>query len=252
MRRSSVTFVAIVISTAFPLLCTAQTNASASSGKLDIKLVAIYKNNALYDISSDAKLLLFYGASTPIKDTNSSSVTEWRPIPEQKYSKALRVVRLEDGRELGATSIRYPSPRDARFVGETTRICFSEEKLKLWDYLSNERNDCEQMPVRKHFVLRQGGPFERQDSPSGRYTLEASLKTTTNLLVVKYVRGVIAIVDRSTGKNLGTATHPKAKKWAENIGAGLFYSLAMTNDDKYLVTYYEFDSYLWQITARDK
>lgn len=228
----------------FLQLCQAQTKDSKPHNKIELQLVAKYKLNELYDISSDGKLFLLYGPSTPVKDSKSKLRTEWKPKEDERYSKVLRVVEWETGRELAKVKVEYL--HSAGFAGDnTSRVCFNESENKLWNYSSGHISKCDLTLKPAHYVYR--GYFEKYDSPNSKYKVEASLKKSTNFLFLAHVRGVITIYDRSSNKKLGMASHPIEKLWAENISAGRFYGYAMTSDEKFLITYYGFDTYVWSL-----
>jgi hypothetical protein len=249
MRKISKTMAILFLIAASVSLCHAQ-NKSANEKEVKIQLVARYYNNGFFDISSDSKLLLLFGPRTPIKESRSHGLTEWKPKRSERYSGSLRVVEWETGRELGivtaSTRGTTQRPPDALFVEGTNQVCIKDfDDLKLWNYVTGHIDKCKAMP--KPYQNISKSFYEKRESPDSKYKAEVTTKKLANLLVVAYVRGVITISDRATGKKIGEAIHPIGKPWAENPTAGDFYGIALTQDNKYLLTYYGDDTFVWRI-----
>ncbi|CAN5124751.1 hypothetical protein BH20ACI2_BH20ACI2_24100 [soil metagenome] len=228
-------------------LCLAQNKGKV---KAKIQLVARYHDNGFYDISPDSKLILLFGASTPIKEPKSDGLTEWKSKRSNVLSYALRVVEWETGRELGIvpSGVRGTSqrPPNALFIHGRNQVCIQDFKeVKLWDYVTREIVICSEMPKPHQNILKSF--YEAHDSPKSKYRAELSEKKTAELLVVRYIQGVITLFDEGTGEKIGIAVHPTAKRWAENPTAGTFYGVALTQDNKYLITFYGDDTFIWRI-----
>lgn len=248
MRKAIAAFIICLIASSF---CLAQNTKSTNKDKVKIQLVARYYDNGFFDISSDGKLLLLYGPSTPNKE-KSGGVTEWKPRKEERYSHKLRVVEWESGRELGNVpeNIRgtLQRPDDALFIAGTNQVCFRDEEAKRWDYVSGKIGSCAVFPMPYHHI-----PLsfyeKRESSNKGKYEAKVSIKKGANLLVVKYRSGVVTIYDLASGEELGKAVHPTEKWWAEYPTAGMIYGIALTRDGRYLLTYYADDTFIWRMGA---
>jgi WD40 repeat protein len=252
MRRLSTTFAILFLTTASVSFCHAQKKSSNDKEQVKIQLVARYYNNGFFDISSDGKRLLLFGPSTPIKEPKSQGLTEWKPRRSERFTRSLRVVEWETGRELGivteSTRGTWQRPNDALFVEGSNQVCFKDKDIKLWDYITGRIDKCAGLPKPYHYIP-ESFYEERVSENRGKYNAKDSIEKGANLLVVKYRRGVVTLFDRDTGEKVGQAIHPWEKWWAEYPTAGVIYGIALTRDNKYLLTFYADDTFLWQIDA---
>jgi hypothetical protein len=249
MRKRTTNFAILFIFIVATSLCLAQSKPSTPKAKVNIQLVARYYNNGFFDISPDGKLLLLFGPSTPNR-RSSNGVAEWRPQKDDRFSEVLRVVEWETGGELGnvpSTKRAYLNrPHDAVFLGATNQVCFQDAEAKLWDYMTGVIGSCPMFP--KPYPYIPASFYEKRDSQNtGKYDAKDSIEKGADLLVIKYRRGVITIFDRASGEKVGEAVHPWEKWWAEYPTAGVIYGIALTQDNKYLLTFYADDTFIWRI-----
>ena len=221
----------------------AHSQVAKDSQKIQFELVSKYKENTLFDVSSDGNLILLYGASTPKKDAKSGGVTVWNHKRGDEYFDILRVVEWASGRELGSIHI-HKVPGAARFSEGAKQICYREEKEnKLWDYISGRVSACPAEPKRAAYK----GSDQKYDSPDGKFVAETSKETVREIILLTYVRGIVTIHNRNTGERIGSVLHPTVREPYDWPLTGYVYSVAFTPDNQHLITSYEGDTYIWRI-----
>jgi WD40 repeat protein len=131
------------------LVCGCQTSTSADSKKMNLRLVAEYKQNQLEDLSADGKLMLLYRTSTPMRTYTSrpgKGVTADQP---DAYDDVLRLVELESGRERSHIKAQF-FPDLIQFIPGTERVFYRGPKqgreltwqLELWDTAAQKVETC--------------------------------------------------------------------------------------------------------------
>jgi WD40 repeat protein len=216
---------------------------SSNGQQADVKLIAKYRQTTLFDVSSDGHLILLYGASTPRKDVKSGGMSQWEPKRGETYFDLLRVVEWESGRELSSIHV-HKVPSAARFVEGATQICYRAQKdNNLWDYVSGHQSVCPNEPQNGAYR----GSDKKYDSLDCKYVAETSKERVREVLLLLYVRGVVTIFDRESKEKVGVVLHPTIREPYDWPLAGYVYSVAFTPDNKYLVTSYEHDTYVWRI-----
>ena len=237
------TIVTLIALLAFVPSCNARGQVSKDSQKRQFELVSKYKENTLFDVSTDGNLILLYGARTPTREAKSGGVTVWNHKRGDEDFDILRVVEWASGRELGSIHV-HSVPGAARFTEGAKEICYQEEnENKLWDYKSGRLSACRTVPTQAAYK----GSDQKYDSPDGKFVAELSKETVREIILLTYVRGVVTILNRNTGERIGSVPHPTVREPYDWPLTGYIYSVAFTPDNQHLITSYEHDTYIWLI-----
>jgi hypothetical protein len=120
------------------------------SEKERLTLFAEYKHNILEHLSSDGRLVVLYQTTMPTRTYSYRSDSgKVKPDQPEVYEDALRVVELENGREIGRIRTEF-LPDNVQFVPETQNLFFREPKRRpeimwqfnMWDFSKGKVEVC--------------------------------------------------------------------------------------------------------------
>lgn len=216
------------------------------------ELLVRFKDNNLFDISSDGRLLILYGVLTPKKGRFEKAV-EWKAKSGDKMFDNLRVVEWSNGKDLASIHVHTP-PTAARVLSDggvcyRVNIEIGDKKTShqniFWDYSVNKtsKSTCSSEPVNKAYR----GSNEKYESDAGRFVAVTTREKVKQFLLWSYVRGVVTVERKAGGQKVSIANHPTVKEPLDWPLTGYVYSVAFDKEGKHLITSYEGDTYVWKL-----